>query len=282
MPPGHAIHQAVKLLDGLFIAALELAAAVHVPVAQEEGGPAGLPFQPACRFQLVDAFKGRQRRGRHHEGEVMEKGVMIGAALQGRVLQKGHDLRGEQDALAGRGVVERFLPEAVAHEEKFLVPQIPHGEGERAIEPGQALRPLRKEEVGEDLLVLPAAEDVAALFDLFAQLRPVVEPAVQDDEIPPAGADEGPLAVVLRLAAAIAHEGLVAEMAQPGGILSPVGQRVKHARKGRTFIIPHDFRGQDATDSAHIHILGAQPGPAPSLVRGHGRAFWLSCSTWPK
>jgi hypothetical protein len=140
-------------------------------------------------------MSGRQEANAFKQGEVredvLEREVLgeRGAADPDRHAGVGEDrlhLGAEEEALPVREVVQRLCAEAVAREEEHLVPPVPDGEREVAVQPLDARLPPGFVRVDEHLGVAARAEREPERFELDAQLGEVVDlPVIDRDRIRP-------------------------------------------------------------------------------------------------
>ena len=87
-------------------------------------------------------------------------------------------------ARGGPRPIERLHAGGVTGEQHPPLRRKPGGEGEDAIEPGQAFLAMQSEQVGEDFGVAAAAEGCAFPLEPTAQLAVVIDLAVEGDDDP--------------------------------------------------------------------------------------------------
>src|SRR6185436_6441087 len=106
-----------ELLDRLALAPLDHAPARDIPVLAH-AAVAVLPHQVVGRGYLCDALQNRGRRLDGPERQVVVERLQTDRALNGPVLEKGLELRGEEQTLAILSVVQRLLSHPVPSQEQ--------------------------------------------------------------------------------------------------------------------------------------------------------------------
>ena len=132
------------------------------------------------------------RRGDVGVAEEQGQGVAIHAPVEPGVGRQGLEFRTEDEIAPGPAVVQRLDPQAVAHQPQGPLPAVPEGQGEhaRAALNGRARTPLdagRQKGLG----VRAAPEAVAQRFQFPAQVRMVVDLAVEDQDVAAVGRKHG-------------------------------------------------------------------------------------------
>ena len=211
----------------------------------------GLPRQELADF-LEDAQGGRDVV----EGQVEPEGLPVDPLLDGGVLQDRLDFRGEEEGAAVMPPDEGLDADSVAAQDERVHPLVPDGKGKHAGEPARALDPLLLVEVDDDLAVRVRAETVAAVFQLLAKLRVVVDLSVENEPDRPVLVGHG---LAARLGEIDDGESTVPEPdgdaravleVDAGPVGSPVGHDAGHAPQGR-FVEPAAVCRYRSTDSAH-------------------------------
>jgi hypothetical protein len=139
--------------------------------------------------QLLHALVDRERRGHVLERQVGVQRLHRHRGRRPRIRDERAELRREHEPVGSVAVEERLLAKAVTCEQQGLPSPVPHREREH---PAQQLRDALAHllvEVRDDLGVAAAAEAVPLGLQVLAQLRVVVDLAVDDD---------GDLAVLVR------------------------------------------------------------------------------------
>lgn len=143
-------------------------AALQLPVAADLYLPLGPPGQPMPRRQFADPAKSRaggptgQAQGIHQANRVQGAGNL-------GVGKNRLDLGAEQQPLLMTGVVQRFDPQAIAHQQEVTVAPIEHGKGEHAIEVVAALLAPLQVGVQYHLGVAARMKHMPGLAQAFAQ-----------------------------------------------------------------------------------------------------------------
>ena len=106
--------------------------------------------------------------------------------LADQVDEGGH-LRGEGEATADRGVVERLDTKGIARAGEGALLGVEHREGEHAAEPGQAVPAPVLPRYEQDLGVGLRGEGAADRLELDAQLAVVVDLAVEHQDVAAVG-----------------------------------------------------------------------------------------------
>jgi len=159
-----------------------------VPVACEREIPvprypqyAPLRHKDVGRRQLADAAIDSGRRWNVEKCQVRVDGVRLPVAGHVGIFEERLQFGAEHDAtIRERGVVERFDAEPIAREQQPAVRGVPDREREHAAKPvDAALAPLLVA-VNDDLGVRACLEPVTARDEVRANLREVVNLAVED------------------------------------------------------------------------------------------------------
>jgi hypothetical protein len=154
------------------------------PVPGLVGGPVRVDGDVGAGRHLADAGEeGEVVVVVEAESEVLVELLLVDPAGEGRVLEDGLDLRGEDHPVIVRGVEERLDAEVVAAEDELggAAATVQEGDRPHAVEPLEGCRaPLRVRLQG-DLGVAPGGEPPPLRLQLRAQLAVVVDLAVVDD-----------------------------------------------------------------------------------------------------
>src|SRR3990172_12367912 len=158
---------------------------VNPPVAPDLADLAVLDDHGVRRRQLAHRLETGHGGRNILEGEIVIECPVIRAAVERRVEDEQRaDLGGEQESLGRRGVDQRLHAQAVAREgERALVP-VPDGGGEHPAQLSQALlETVADEKLEQHLGVAVAAELLAERLEALAQVRKIVELAVEDKHV---------------------------------------------------------------------------------------------------
>ena len=224
--------QLVDEVDRAAGAAVRLAARqVDVPVAGE-GRCAGRqrPHERVAWRQLFDPGDNAPRARHELEREVVVERVEVDTPPQLGIDQQGLQLRCKCQLLVAGGVVQRLDADSIAREDDDLPREVEHGEGEHPVQMlDAAFTPLL---IGpqEDFGVRSGAEPIPEIGQLPAQLRMVVDLAVEDDP-------RGGIVIGQRLMATLdvddrepSHRQADAALDDGPRVVRPaVGERVAHA-----------------------------------------------------
>ena len=157
-------------------------AGLQLPVGLRFGSSVDGNPQGVSRRQLFQPAQDRAG-SRHHtvQAQVVVQPGRIEAGVHPRGAQQRLRIRGKAEKARALRVVQRLDSQPVAGQEQLLRVHVPDGEGEH---PGQLFDagwpPLRVR-LEDDLGVSPGTERVALRDQLLAQLRIVVNGAVEDD-----------------------------------------------------------------------------------------------------
>ena len=135
--------------------------------------------------QGLDSLEAGHRAGHAEEGEGVVDAAAVGAGVDHAGGQQSLDLRGEQEPLAGRGLlpgpIERADAEAVAAQDESLSLLVPQGNGELAAQVLEHPLLVVLPGVRDDFGVAVGAELVAAPCQAGPGLGVVEQLAVEDD-----------------------------------------------------------------------------------------------------
>ena len=168
----------LELVDDLTVRSSVRAVEVEVPVRLDRRSSL-LPDEPVARRELADPREDGVGGGHVLEREVVLEGRPVELSRTGRVLEERLQLGAEQQRAVELGVVQRLLAEPVPCEQQAPPPRVPDGEGEHPVQALRAVDARLLVEMDERLRVAVRAEDVSAGLQLRAQVREVVDLAVQ-------------------------------------------------------------------------------------------------------
>lgn len=114
-------------------------------------------------------------------GEVEVDGAWGDFAWDVIDLHEGFEFAGEDELSAAVGVVERLFAESIAGQDKLLLSAVPDGDGEHAIEMGEAIGTEIFVEVDDGLGIAFGAKLVAGAFESSAEFAVIVDFAIEDD-----------------------------------------------------------------------------------------------------
>ena len=250
----HQLHGGVRVAHARRVAELPVALAPRT---------AAVEHQPVSRRQLRHPRPDAGRVGHVAVHEVVLERGGVHAAPEARVREDRAGLRGEDQTVLVRPVVERLDAEPVAREQQALAPLVPDPEGEDAAQVIHAGVAPFLVGVEDHLRVGRRAEGVALGFELLAQLAEVVDLAVEAEP-------DAAVLVLHRLRALLGEiddrEAPVPERDAPLGeplralaVGSTRRERGEHAGEGR--LVDDPLPAHLAEDSAH----GFRP-PLPALA----------------
>ena len=142
-------------------------------------GTVGRPFRIRSWQELADTFGGREFAGRVEERQVGRDGFRVEAPVDPRDTLERLELRGEDAPLGGRRPIERLHAGRVAREHQLLLGGNPGSESEDAVQPGEALRAIAREEIGQHLGVTVTPEDDTATLKADAEFAIIINLAVE-------------------------------------------------------------------------------------------------------
>ncbi len=155
------------------------------------GGP-GLERQEAARRKLGDAAVDRERRRDVIVAKQQRQRLAVDVADEVRMLGQRLELGAEQERAAAAlpAVIERLLAEPVTGEGQCPLLPVPQGEGEhpgRALERAADAPGLEGREQRLRVRMAPPIVGLAGRAELLAQLRMIVDFAVEDDHVAATG-----------------------------------------------------------------------------------------------
>ena len=196
--------------------------------------------------------------GRAGARDVLEREVLVDRLEVRRHREVGEgahervQLGGEGEAPVGQAAVEeRLLAGPIAREEEPLSPGVPEREGEHARELRHAIGAVLLVEVQHDLAVAVRPEDVPSPHEVRAQLREVVDLAVDHDADRLVFVEEG----LVGFRAEVddreppVPEHRAAPAPNPGGVGPAVGEGFVHAAHGG--LVRSRVARDEARDAAH-------------------------------
>ena len=242
-----------QLLGELVLRRLEVRLRHRVRPVALEAQTTRVDDQPLARHQLANAGQRRERSRDEAEGHVGVDRLVVELGLDDAARQHALQLRGEDDAVAGLGVVERLDAEPVARDHEAPLAPVPDRHPELA---ANALRERQADllvEVRQDLGVAVAREAVAA-EELAADVLVVVELAVLD------GPDGGVLVADRLVAAFHVDDAEPPDAERDSGlevraaVVRPavrhgIGHPIEHVRLDHEARFAPDLN--DSTDPAH-------------------------------
>ena len=133
------------------------------------------------RRQLRESAKDRARVWHVLQRQVVVESSWIDLPLDSRHLQQAFQFAGEQQAIRFAAIIERFLAQPVAGDDKPALPGIPNRQREHAVEVFQKAEPFVFVEMDNCFGVAAGAKSVAGALQPLSQLAVVVDLAVKDD-----------------------------------------------------------------------------------------------------
>ena len=152
--------------------------ALHLLIA------AGAYAQPVARGQFVYVLE--YGAGPGYPGVLDKQGqrIVINAGVEVGVGTQGLQFRAKQESLRAPAIVQRLFSNPVAGQHQRLVPAVPQGEGEHALEAAQCGIDAPLGDGGKhDLRIGVAAKMVTQGLQLSAQRREIVDLAVVAEHV---------------------------------------------------------------------------------------------------
>src|ERR1700687_3833605 len=132
-------------------------------------------------FQLSDRAISCQRRGHTHEREIMVQSLRLDIAADTWMQEQGGEFRAKDKFTIELCVKKWLLPDAIAGDKQLLRPLVPDCESKHAAQVLRAIGPVTIVSVNDCFSIAIGVENVAELFQPFAQLAVVVNLAVENN-----------------------------------------------------------------------------------------------------